>query len=56
MNDFINNEFYKSKNDRYDLYHEFDPELHTKTYINYLEIVIHSDEYIEYAVPSHQEN
>lgn len=33
----------------------FDIELHKKTFVNYLEIIIHPDGLIEYAVPSHSE-
>ena len=37
------------------LHSPFDVEVHKKTFINYLEIVILEDGTIEYAVPSHQE-
>lgn len=33
----------------------FDPEVHKKTFIDYLEVIIKNDGTIEYAVPSHQE-
>lgn len=39
----------------YNLYCDFDIEMHKKTYINYLEVVIRADGTVEYAVPSHQE-
>ncbi len=39
----------------YDLDSEFDIDMHAKTYINYLEVIIRADGTIEYAVPSHQE-
>jgi hypothetical protein len=35
------------------LHAPFDVETHKKTFINYLEVIIHSDGTIEYAVPSH---
>jgi hypothetical protein len=34
---------------------KFDAKTHSKTFINYLEVVIHEDGTIEYAIPSHQE-
>ena len=34
---------------------EFDIEVHKKSFVNYLEIIIRVDGVIEYAVPSHQE-
>ena len=33
----------------------FDMETHKKTFINYLEVVIHQDGLVEYASPSHSE-
>ena len=39
----------------YDLSCDFNMELHKKTYIHYLEVVIDPDGVIHYAVPSHQE-
>ena len=39
----------------YDLHCPFDIEQHKKHYVNYLEVVIFPDGYIEYATPSHQE-
>ena len=39
----------------YDLHSKFNAEKHKQTYINYLEIIMHKDGRIEYAVPSHQE-
>lgn len=39
----------------YDLYSDFDIELHSKTFVHYLEVVIDSDGKVMYAVPSHQE-
>lgn len=38
----------------YDVYSEFDLEKHKQTFINYLEVCIHPDGSIHYAVPSHQ--
>ena len=35
------------------LHSPFDVETHKKTFINYLEVIIHPDGTIEYAVPSH---
>lgn len=34
---------------------KFDIEIHKKTFVNYLEVVIREDGTVEYAVPSHQE-
>lgn len=39
----------------YDLHSPFNIEKHKETYVNYLEVIIHPDGTIEYAVPSHQE-
>lgn len=39
----------------YNLYSEFDPELHKQTFIHYLEVIIDENGKIMYAVPSHQE-
>ena len=39
----------------YDLYSEFDIEMHGKTYVNYLEVIIDAEGKVMYAVPSHQE-
>lgn len=39
----------------YTVYSEFDVELHKKTFIHYLEVVIDENGKIMYAVPSHQE-
>ena len=39
----------------YGLHSEFDPEQHSKTFINYLEIIIEENGHVLYAVPSHQE-
>lgn len=39
----------------YDVYSSFDADKHAQTFINYLEVVIHHDGLVEYAVPSHQE-
>ena len=39
----------------YDMYSEFNIEMHKHTYTDYLEVVIFPDGHIEYAVPSHQE-
>lgn len=39
----------------YDVYSEFDIEMHKKTFVHYLEVVILPSGKIEYAVPSHQE-
>lgn len=33
----------------------FDLEIHKKTFVNYLEVILREDGTIEYAVPSHQE-
>lgn len=37
------------------LHSPFDVETHKNTFVNYLEVVIHEDGTVEYAVPSHQE-
>lgn len=39
----------------YDVYSDFDLEQHIKHFINYLEVIIHQDGSVHYAVPSHQE-
>lgn len=39
----------------YDVYSEFDIAEHQKHFINYLEVCIHPDNYVAYAVPSHQQ-
>ena len=39
----------------YNLESEFDISEHKSHYVNYLEIVIHKDGRVEYAIPSHQE-
>lgn len=39
----------------YDLHSEFDIEMHKKTFVNYLEVLIEPDGHVLYAVPSHQE-
>ena len=38
----------------YDVYSEFDIKKHMKYFVNYLEVVIHPDGSIHYAVPSHK--
>ena len=38
----------------YNVYSEFNLSEHVKTYKNYLEVIIHPDGSIHYAVPSHQ--
>ena len=40
---------------RYDLHSEFDINLHKKTFVNYLEVIITAGGIVKYAVPSHQE-
>lgn len=40
---------------KYNVYSDFDIELHQKTFIHYLEIIIHPDGSVHYAIPSHQE-
>lgn len=43
-------------NNNYDILQgPFDIEIHKKAFTNYLEVIIHSDGSIHYAVPSHQE-
>lgn len=37
------------------LHSPFDIEVHKDTFVNYLEVVIHPDGTVHYAVPSHQE-
>lgn len=39
----------------YDLHSEFDIQKHKQKYVNYLEVVIHKDGSVHYAIPSHQE-
>ena len=39
---------------KYDLYSEFDIELHKKTFPHYLEVIIGPTGAVAYAVPSHQ--
>lgn len=39
----------------YDVYSDFDLEMHKKTYVCYLEVIIQEDGTVVYAVPSHQE-
>lgn len=39
----------------YDLYSNFDIELHKQTFIHYLEVILFADGHVEYAIPSHQE-
>lgn len=39
----------------YDLYSDFDIEMHRKTFVAYLEVIINDDGKVMYAVPSHQE-
>ena len=39
----------------YSIYSEFDLEQHKKTFRNYLEVIIHPDGTVHYAIPSHQE-
>jgi len=39
----------------YGVYSKFDLEMHKKTYVNYLEVIVFPDGHVEYAVPSHQE-
>ena len=39
----------------YDLHSDFDIQKHKENFINYLEVVIHPDGSVHYAVPSHQE-
>lgn len=39
----------------YSVYSAFDVEKHKRKYINYLEVMIHPDGTVHYAVPSHQE-
>lgn len=41
--------------ENYDLYSDFDMEMHSKIFVHYLEAVIDSDGKVMYAVPSHQE-
>lgn len=42
-------------NEKYSVYSDFSAELHKKTFIHYLEVVIDENGNIMYAVPSHQE-
>lgn len=39
----------------YGLHSPFDPQLHSETFINYLEVIIDEFGNVEYAIPSHQE-
>ena len=39
----------------YSVYSEFDIEMHSKTFKEYLEVIIDADGKVMYAVPSHQE-
>lgn len=39
----------------YGLYSPFDIQQHKKHYVHYLEVIVHPDGVVEYAVPSHQE-
>lgn len=39
----------------YNLHSEFDADMHAKTFINYLEVLIEPNGHVLYAVPSHQE-
>lgn len=39
----------------YDLHCPFDIEMHKRTYVNYLEVIIRPDGVVEYAVPSHNQ-
>lgn len=41
--------------EKYSVYSKFDLEMHKKTFVNYLEVVIDEEGTVEYAVPSHQE-
>lgn len=41
------------KNQQKVLHSPFDPKIHEKTFVNYLEVVISPNGIIEYAVPSH---
>lgn len=38
----------------YSIHSEFDIQKHKETYTNYLEVIIHPNGKIEYAIPSHQ--
>jgi len=40
--------------DNYGVYSQFDIAKHKETFVHYLEVIIHSDGLVEYAVPSHQ--
>ena len=43
-------------NDCYEvLKRPFDLEIHKKTFVNYLEVILREDGVVEYATPSHQE-
>lgn len=48
-------DIFRTKQEKYSVYSEFDIEKHKETFIHYLEVVINSDGRIEYAVPSHCE-
>ena len=39
----------------YDVYSNFDIQMHKEKYVNYLEVMIDEDGKVHYAVPSHQE-
>ena len=39
----------------YTIHSQFDIDKHKKTFINYLEVIIHEDGTVHYGVPSHQE-
>lgn len=41
--------------EKYGIYSEFDIDMHRKTFVNYLEVIIDPDGKVMYAVPSHQE-
>lgn len=41
--------------EKYGIYSEFDIEKHKETFINYLEVIVHEDGEVCYAIPSHQE-
>ena len=47
--------FFKPDENEYGVYSEFDIDKHAATFINYLEVIIHPDGKVEYAVPSHQQ-
>ncbi|WP_294731052.1 hypothetical protein [uncultured Faecalibaculum sp.] len=41
--------------DKYSVYSDFDVQKHKKHFVDYLEVIIHPDGSVHYAVPSHQE-